>query len=382
MGGCLEAVSQAPAFRRGLLARVVQESAARLVAKNSHAEVHSCFDARARRRYCLKVVRAEGAHLAHQLRLLSSLAAKADVGGARFAAGAEGAVPAGEFAMPPILACGFADHPLHPERGLRLCVLSPWVEGVALSRIIADAAEAVSRGGRAPSLSAMLDLLRSVACSLRDAGGLDEGGRFVHQDVKPSNVIVSAGRTAPAAAAHGRRRARATLIDYDTAFVAGSGAGALSQGTRRYAAPEAVSRREGWEDPAADVFSFGALACEALTGRPPRRALRAGGPGAGAWGADPRAARALPADVREIVSACLALDPALRPSAFRLAEWMGDLSARYAGDDAACPFEGGGAAPAETPWDGPAAPKAWKSAGGARMRRGERRGGSLLRPAG
>ena len=89
-------------------------------------------------------------------------------------------------------------------------------------------------------------------------------------------------------------------------------------GTPFYMAPEAV--RSPKVEPPADVFAFGILAVEMLTGRAPFstppmfRAL------AGETLEAPRGLDRIELPLRELVAACLSLDPADRPSMRRIRE--------------------------------------------------------------
>jgi predicted Ser/Thr protein kinase len=103
----------------------------------------------------------------------------------------------------------------------------------------------------------LLEVLRPVASALDYA---HEHG-VVHRDVKPANVLIATD-------------ARVKLVDLGTAT-----AGHLTQitaenevaGTLSYIAPERLLG-DSVGEPAADVYSLGVLAFEALTGRLPHRA--------------------------------------------------------------------------------------------------------------
>ena len=93
------------------------------------------------------------------------------------------------------------------------------------------------------------------------AGALDYAHRqgIVHRDLKPSNVMID-------------REGNAFLTDFGIARSAGkdkdlTGTG-LMIGTPGYMAPE-QARGDGQVDKAADIYSLGVLAFEALTGSPP-----------------------------------------------------------------------------------------------------------------
>lgn len=124
---------------------------------------------------------------------------------------------------------------------------------------------------------------------------------WLHLDLKPANVVVDHGRV--------------TLIDLS--LVGRPGAGRRGAGTRGYLAPE-QARGTGLGT-ATDVWGLGVTLFDALTGELPfgdeatwdsrpripvlhRRAPR-----------PPRLPDLVPADVAELLLACLATDPAARP---------------------------------------------------------------------
>ena len=125
---------------------------------------------------------------------------------------------------------------------------------------------------------------------------------WLHLDVKPANVVVDAGR--------------ATLIDLS--LVGRPGSGRPGAGTRGYLAPE-QARGEGL-GPATDVWGLGVTLVEALTGELPHG-------DEATWDSRPRVpllhrraprparlpAGLVPDDVRALLLACLATDPAARP---------------------------------------------------------------------
>lgn len=138
----------------------------------------------------------------------------------------------------------------------------------------------------------------------------------VHRDVKPGNVMLT--------------EIGAKVLDFGIATLAGprhplaGQTGELLMGTPAYFAPERMT--PGPANPASDVYAVGALLYRTLTGRPPLpvqtwddvldvQARRPAVP--------PLRVPGLPADLAELTLACLAVDPARRPTAAQLAARFG-----------------------------------------------------------
>jgi len=145
-------------------------------------------------------------------------------------------------------------------------------------------------------------LLREVARGLAVA---HEHG-LIHRDLKPDNVIVGPDM-------------RPRILDFGLALALeeAGGPGAGFEGTPLYASPEQVRGQP--LTTASDVFSFGSLMFKVLTGRPPFAGDSVGQTlEAIATTAPPflrEVAVGVPEDLQAICLACLAWDPADRPTA-------------------------------------------------------------------
>jgi len=173
-----------------------------------------------------------------------------------------------------------------------------------------------------------LPILRQVVSGLAE---LHAAG-VLHRDLKPANVLLAQGDGAPIAKISDFGISRfGALVDSNDALGEAdtqldqarsptlTQAGALL-GTPLYMPPEA------WHGPArhssADLFSFGILAYEALSGRAPFAVApilltRAGKPIPA-----PPPLEGVPGGVASLVLACLSVDPLERPSAKELADGL------------------------------------------------------------
>ena len=213
----------------------------------------------------------------------------------------------------------FADDPQFRARFVHEVRAARLVEGPCIARLLdADPhapapwlatafvpgptlADAVQLYGPLP-VATVIVLMAGIAESLR---AIHEAG-IVHRDLKPANVILGAD---------GLR-----VIDFGIARAADATALTLSGmmiGSPHYAAPEQVLGDAAL--PAGDVFSLGALAHYAATGRP-------------AFGEGPRFGvvyrivneepdlAGCPLQIRALIASCLAKDPEARPSTDEIIE--------------------------------------------------------------
>jgi tetratricopeptide (TPR) repeat protein len=178
----------------------------------------------------------------------------------------------------------------------------PYVEGDSLRRRLEQGAVAIGEA---------VSILRDVARGLAYA----HSHGIVHRDIKPDNVLLSAGS--------------ATVTDFGiakaitAARTTGGGAGheSLTQagtsiGTPAYMAPE-QALGDPDTDHRADIYSFGAMAFELLAGQPPFVATNPAKLLAAHLGEAPRDIRSLrpdtPPALADLVMRCLETDPAKRP---------------------------------------------------------------------
>jgi serine/threonine-protein kinase len=194
--------------------------------------------------------------------------------------------------------------PVHSagEAGGNPYFVMPFVEGVSLRSRLREGALGSGEATR---------VLRDVASAMFHA----HARGIVHRDLKPENVMLSGGSAvvldfgvAKALAAGTTRESPGDAAHNFT------GAG-FAVGTPRYMAPEQAAG-----DPAldyrADIYSFGILAFELFTGRPPfdgspaevlRKQITEEPPDIS------EACPGLPSTLVALVHACLAKDPAARP---------------------------------------------------------------------
>jgi hypothetical protein len=110
-------------------------------------------------------------------------------------------------------------------------------------------------GGRFP-LDTALPILSEIAAALSDLHALG----YVHRDLKPENIFVDSSDTEPSI----------MLVDFGLSKDGGNATRTAMRGagTERYASPEQM--RGDTTSPATDVYAFGVIAYEVLTGELPR----------------------------------------------------------------------------------------------------------------
>lgn len=151
---------------------------------------------------------------------------------------------------------------------------------------------------------------------LASALGYLHGHGWLHLDVKPSNIVVQAGR--------------AVLIDLS--LVSPPGDGRPHAGTQGYRAPEQMAGRG--LTPSADVYGLGITLGEAVTGELAYGEQDRWGTGlssrTAAWFFRRRLAKA-PASLADVVLACIDPDPASRPALTEVRTLLDTLAAPAAG---------------------------------------------------
>jgi hypothetical protein len=154
-----------------------------------------------------------------------------------------------------------------------------------------------------------------TAAQVLEALGHAHSRGVVHRDVKPSNVLLAEGEAVDVRLLD---FGLAQMAEFDTLTAIGDVPGTLG-----YVSPERLLGRPATE--AADVWAVGVMLWEALAGRHPfrtdsvgetSRRIQAGAPPLESVRPD------LPATLQRAVASALALNPARRPSARRLAELL------------------------------------------------------------
>jgi predicted Ser/Thr protein kinase len=199
-------------------------------------------------------------------------------------------------------------------------VSSPYVAEVVDADLIGDPPYIVTRYVPGQTLEDVVaasgplsrEALASLAGGLTAALAAVHGAGVVHRDLKPGNVMMVDGRP--------------VVIDFGIAQAADSTRLTMTgmfMGTPGYLAPEVIEGKPS--GPAADIHSWGATVAFAATGRPPF--------GSGSFEAifyrivhgQPDLS-GTPAALVPLVLACLARDPARRPSAADLCGFLAGLN--------------------------------------------------------
>lgn len=161
------------------------------------------------------------------------------------------------------------------EHDGRLCLVMEFLEGTSLDRLIAKA-------------PLQLDQAIDIAIQVSAALWFAHARGIVHRDIKPGNLFVTRGGSAK-------------VLDFGIAVAAGD-TGTASGGTPSYASPE--QSRRGTLDGRSDIFSFGTVLYEMLTGR---RLFQGGDDSTSpVWPVH------VPKALRCIVARCVECDPANR----------------------------------------------------------------------
>jgi TolB-like protein len=190
----------------------------------------------------------------------------------------------------------------------------PYVEGESLrARLAVDGAFAVPEA---------VGLLKEIARALSHA----HSKNVVHRDIKPDNVLVSGGSAMVTDFGIAKALSDSTTAGGGT--LTGTG---TTLGTPAYMAPEQAGG-EANIDHRADIYAFGCLAYEILTGAPPFSGPSPHAIIAAHLTKDPepveKKRERLPKALVSLVTRCLAKDPAARPqSAIELVYALDELSA-------------------------------------------------------
>jgi tRNA A-37 threonylcarbamoyl transferase component Bud32 len=168
----------------------------------------------------------------------------------------------------------------------------------------------------------------ALAAELAEALHVVHSAGVVHRDLKPANILVT-----PSPLPY--RRFRAKLADFGIAYLLDSAritTPGMVIGTASYLAPEQV--RGADPAPPADIYAFGLVLIEALTGTRPFPAASAAEAALARLGAPPVIPPTVGTAWRGLLERMTALDPLRRPTALEVAIAAGDIA---------------GAAPLDTP---------------------------------
>jgi serine/threonine-protein kinase len=187
-----------------------------------------------------------------------------------------------------------------PQPATFLYYVMPFIAGESLR-------DKLAREGALPITTA-IQLLREVADALAKA---HQSG-IVHRDIKPENILVSDGHAIVMDFGIAHAASGATSGGTGTALTALG----MSVGTPAYMAPEQAAA-DPHIDARADLYAFGVVAYEMLTGRPPFTGGTAQQLIAAQMATPPepvtRTRPAIPVALADVVMRCLAKHPADRP---------------------------------------------------------------------
>ncbi|NUP50103.1 MAG: serine/threonine protein kinase, partial [Catenulispora sp.] len=237
----------------------------------------------------------------------------------RLGAGAMGEVflarsPSSRLVAVKTIRSGLAEHPGYRRRFAHEVDAAKRVSGAFTAAVVgadphADLPWLATVYVPAPSLEELVaacgplavSAVRWVAAGCAEALECVHRAGLVHRDFKPANVLVTAD---------GPR-----VIDFGLARSDGLPQGTVAGmvlGTPLYMAPEQAVG-DPVTGPAADVFSLGATLYYAATGEAPYREAREAGPMLQVM-REPPDLEPVPAELRDLVVACLAVEPERRPT--------------------------------------------------------------------
>jgi serine/threonine protein kinase len=202
-------------------------------------------------------------------------------------------------------------HDLHEEPGGMAFIAMEFVDGPTLASL------RLEQPSRVLPWDYLVPLVQQLCAALDYA----HGEKVVHRDLKPANVMLDS-------------RGRLKLADFGIAATVSDSVSRVSHrhatsGTLPYMSPQQVAgKRPQVSD---DVYALGATLYELLTSKPPfftgditHQVLHEPPEPPDERLAGLELANPIPPDVAALIMACLAKDPAQRPSSARaVAEWIG-----------------------------------------------------------